>query len=130
MNPATSGIESAINCQSQSAYGEENEESLAVRDLLDGLDSDDLTICVSFLQQSVGETSSMGCNLPETLNRLELRVRLPEAARKRFVQILSRLIRAQEGLSRLEIAFIRQIWHEARGDWEQHVGAPINNSVH
>ena len=116
------------NLPSEMVYTPADEETLAVRDLLAGLDPVDLAICVSFLQQSVGHTS-LDCRSPESLGDLEKRVSLPEVVKKRFVKILSRLVKGQEGLSRLEIAFIRQIWHEFWGDWEQTVGSPMRRSV-
>lgn len=130
MIPATPCLdsESVRASQNQSIGVAEEEETLAVRDLLGGLNSGDLAICVSFLQQSVGDTCSLMGNGPAALDGLEKRVSLPAAVRKRFMRILSRLVKGQEGLSRLEIAFIRHIWHEVRGDWEQTIGSPINRS--
>lgn len=118
--------ESVRISQSKSLFVPEKKETLAVRELLDGLNSGDLAICVSFLQQSIGDTSSLACSMSGTLDGLEKRVSLPVEAKKRFMQILSRLVKGQEGLSRLEIAFIRHIWHEVRGDWERTVGSPID----
>lgn len=116
--------ESVRNSQNNSIFVPEEKETLAVGELLDGLNSGDLAICVSFLQQSVGDTCSSISNGPAALDGLEKRVSLPLEAKKRFIRILSRLVKGQEGLSRLEIAFIRHIWYEVRGDWERTVGSP------
>jgi len=105
-----------------------DEENLTVRDLLAGLDPGDLKICLAFLQQCIGNT---GLDYRNTgfLNVYERRISLPGLARNRFVKILSRLVKGQEGLSRWEIAFIRQIWHEYLGDREDAIGSPLPKCV-
>lgn len=105
-----------------------DEESVAAREILAGLAPGDLTICVSFLQQSVGAFTEHATE-PEFLGQLERHVSLPTGTKKRFAMILARLVKAQEGISRREIAFIRHIWHELRGDWDQTVGSPISGSA-
>ena len=66
---------------------------------------------------------------PEFLGRLERTIDLPTGTKKRFAMILTRLVKAQEGISRREMAFIRHIWHELRGDWDQTVGSPIRSAT-
>jgi len=104
-----------------------NEGNLTVGDLLAGLDPGDLKICFAFLQQCV-EGTRQDCGTTEYLDRDEKCISLSGLARDRFVKMLARLVKGQEGLSRWEIAFIRQVWHEYRGDWEGAVGAPLTES--
>lgn len=105
-----------------------DEESVIAREMLARLAPDDLTICVSFLQQSVGAPMDQATE-PEFLGRLERTIDLPTGTKKRFAMILTRLVKAQEGISRREMAFIRHIWHELRGDWDQTVGSPIRSAT-
>lgn len=105
-----------------------DEESVAAREILASLAPGDLTICVSFLQQSVGAPMQQATE-PEFLGQLERHVSLPRGTKKRFAMILTRLVKAQEGISRREMAFIRHIWHELRGDWDQTIGSPIRSST-
>ena len=105
-----------------------DEESREAREILADLAPGDLTICVSFLQHSVGavsEPTSEG----EILGQLDRHISLPTGTKKRFAMILTRLVKAQEGISRREMAFIRHIWHELRGDWDQTIGSPLRGSI-
>lgn len=105
-----------------------DEESATVREMLANLAPGDLTICVSFLQQSVGAPMEPSTG-PEFLGQLEKHDSLPTGTKTRFAMILTRLVKAQEGISRREMAFIRHIWHELRGDWDQTIGSPIRSAT-
>lgn len=105
-----------------------DEESVAAREILAGLAPGDLTICVSFLQQSIGASTEQATE-PEFLGQFDRHVSLPTGTKKRFAIILARLVKAQEGISRREIAFVRHIWHELRGDWDKTIGSPISGST-
>lgn len=90
-------------------------------DVLSKLAARDLAICESFLRQNVGETAGES-GPPELLYHLHERVNLNQTAKRRFAIIINRIIQAQEGISRRETDFIRQIWHESREG--RIVGAP------
>jgi hypothetical protein len=106
----------------------EKDETLAACDLLGELTPADLAICVSFLQQCVGDAGPNYTSL-ESFRARDKSIRLTGTAKDRFKKILTRLVKGQEGLSRLEISYIRHIWHEFRGDWDQAIGAPGLNAA-
>ncbi|QHV96677.1 TerB family tellurite resistance protein [Spirosoma endbachense] len=71
----------------------------------------DLAICAMFLRDNVGEPAEESCAFG--LRRMAAkRVELTKETKKRFVTILLRVARAHEGISREELAFIRQFWRE------------------
>lgn len=73
----------------------------------------DLATCALFLRDNVDESAE------ETrafgLRRLAAkRVELTKETKKRFINILLRVARAHDGISREERAFIRQFWRELK----------------
>lgn len=71
----------------------------------------DLAICAMFIRDNVGappdEAGADGLSWMASK-----RVEISKETKKRFVNILLRVARAHEGISREERAFIRQFWRE------------------
>ncbi len=87
------------------------EEIRVARDLLAEWPYSDLAICALFLRDNVGEPAEEARAFG--LRRMtDKRVELTKETKKRFVNLLLRVARAHEGISREERAFIRQFWRE------------------
>ena len=71
----------------------------------------DLAICALFLRDNVGESAEEARAFG--LRRMaDKRVEINQETKKRFVNILLRVARSHDGISREERAFIRQFWRE------------------
>lgn len=89
----------------------QKEEAKVARALLTDFPHSDLAICALFLRDNVGETVEEACAFG--LRRMaDKRIELNRQTKKRFINILLRVARAHEGISREERAFIRQFWRE------------------
>ena len=87
------------------------EETQVACELLADLPYSDLAICAMFLRDNVGEPAEEACAFG--LRRMvDKRIEISKETKKRFVNILLRVARAHEGISREERAFIRQFWRE------------------
>lgn len=87
------------------------EETKVARDLLAEWPYRDLAICALFLRDNAGEPAEEASAFG--LRRMtDKRVELTKETKKRFVNLLLRVARAHEGISREERAFIRQFWRE------------------
>ncbi len=89
----------------------QKEEATVARELLSDCPHSGLSLCALFLRdnvdESVEEARAFG------LRRMaEKRVELNRHTKKRFINILLRVARAHEGVSREEREFIRQFWRE------------------
>ena len=87
------------------------EETKLACDLLAEGSYSDLAICALFLRDNVGESAEEArafglCRMADK------RVEISQETKKRFVNILLRVARAHDGISREERAFIRQFWRE------------------
>lgn len=86
-------------------------EATMARELLAQGPYSDLAICAMFLRDNVDESAEEACAFG--LRRMaDKRVEISKDTKKRFVNILLRVARAHEGISREERAFIRQFWRE------------------
>jgi hypothetical protein len=129
MKPAIQSLDPNIrhHMDTESKPLPEDAHTRGARDLLACLEPRDLAICVSFLQQFVSEGD---LHKPGEVHERNTRpTGLTDGTKRRFEKILGRLVGEREGPSRCEVAFIRQVWHEYRGDWEQAVGSPVPTSV-
>ncbi|OJW75446.1 TerB family tellurite resistance protein [Spirosoma sp. 48-14] len=87
------------------------QEVEAVNELLAKEPYSNLAICACFLRDTVNETTEEAYAFG--LRRMaDKRVELDKQTKKRFVNILLRVARAHEGISRQERAFIRAFWRE------------------
>ncbi len=87
------------------------EEAKVACELLAEWPYSDLAICAMFLRDNVGEPAEEARAFG--LRRMaDKRVEISKETRERFVNILLRVARAHDGISREERAFIRQFWRE------------------
>ncbi|WP_245565060.1 TerB family tellurite resistance protein [Spirosoma spitsbergense] len=91
--------------------GQMHKEGQVVRELLADWPHSDLSVCALFLRDNVRETIDVArtFGLRQMANK---RVELTKQTKKRFINILLRVARAHEGISREEREFIRQFWEE------------------
>ncbi len=89
----------------------QKEEAKVARELLSDCPHSDLSICALFLRDNVGE-SVEEANAFGLRRMADNRVELNQQTKKRFINILLRVARAHEGVSRVEREFIRQFWRE------------------
>ncbi|MFD2572013.1 TerB family tellurite resistance protein [Spirosoma soli] len=87
------------------------EETKVARQLLAESPYSDLAIAAVFLRDNVGETVEEAFAFG--LRRMAVkRLELNKQTKKRFVNILLRVARAHDGISREEREFIRRFWRE------------------
>ena len=89
--------------------GQEPEETKVACARLGERPYSDLAICALFLRDNIDEpTEETGAF---SLRRItDKRVEISKETKQRFVNMLMRVARAHEGISREERAFIRQFW--------------------
>ncbi|RRB07832.1 TerB family tellurite resistance protein [Larkinella rosea] len=94
-------------------------ESAGVKDLFAKDPNWNLTVCICFLWDNIGEVVGETGRLPFP-HRTDSRLELNRQTRKRFVHILQRVVQARESISRAERSFIRSFWRELEQLYPEH----------
>ena len=92
--------------------------------VFDAMSPEDRRLCVLFLKQNVAGICEEA-SLPEFQDHLQKLIGLDKEMERRIAGILVRFVKAQEGISRQEIGFLRKLWDEFQLENEQKVGAPM-----